>query len=156
MENIVIRKATISDLDLVQKLTQEMLVSDTENDPDLISSWALGDEAKDYLIGLLARKEGACFIAEIQDKPVGFVIGEYKTIQKFRPVKRSELESILVDKNYRGKGIGEKLLEEFTKWSKSMGMERIVLSVVHDNSNAVNFYEKRQFKSIRLILEKDI
>jgi len=53
------------------------------------------------------------------------------------------INQIIVDKEYKRKGIGKRLLEEAEKKAKELGIKVIDLFVSEKNAEAVNFYEKR-------------
>jgi GNAT superfamily N-acetyltransferase len=51
-----------------------------------------------------------------------------------------ELQSILVDKNHRGNGIGKSLLSHSEKWAKETGHTKLMLSSRVQLENAHKFY----------------
>jgi len=54
--------------------------------------------------------------------------------------------SIVVDKNFRGKGIGKLLIKEFEDIAKKQNKSFITLSVRKSNKTAIQFYKKLGFK----------
>jgi ribosomal protein S18 acetylase RimI-like enzyme len=66
----------------------------------------------------------------------------YKSFASFRGQQGFYLEDIFIDKNYRGLGIGEKLLKNIAQTAKSQGAERIDFQVLDWNTLAISFYEK--------------
>ena len=62
----------------------------------------------------------------------------------------------MVKENYRGRGIGEKLFNEFIKWSREHGAERIKVSASAGNSRAIKFYERVNFVPYATELEYEI
>ena len=58
------------------------------------------------------------------------------------------LDALCVDKQYRRKGIGEKLLELTELKAKSDGYATLSLLVWRDNVKALKFYDKNGFKKI--------
>lgn len=53
-----------------------------------------------------------------------------------------------VKKEYRGQGIGKSLLERALNHSKSIGLEKIELTVYTDNKSAVGLYKKYGFTEV--------
>lgn len=68
--------------------------------------------------------------------------------------------SLLVDKHYRGLGIGEGIVREILKRASTLGAERVNLMVNDQNERAINLYRKIGFQRISIpkldsVLEKD-
>lgn len=59
--------------------------------------------------------------------------------------------SIAVHPNYRGIGIGEKLLRENIKKLRDLGAKRIVLEVKVDNIQALRLYQKLGFRIVKTL-----
>lgn len=62
--------------------------------------------------------------------------------------KRWHVGMVYVDKAYRGKGIGLKLMNKIKQWGKEDGMIALSLTVFKSNKAAVKLYEKIGFKSL--------
>jgi [ribosomal protein S18]-alanine N-acetyltransferase len=86
------------------------------------------------------------FVAEIKKKIVGYVCVFYRNNSN-----KSRIYSIVVDKEFQGKGIGNKLLcfaERQARKDKKIAM---TLEVDVDNLVAKSIYLKRGYKPIRTI-----
>lgn len=59
--------------------------------------------------------------------------------------KYALVEDIVVDKNYRGHGVGRKLIEQAERWAKNGGMPGIMLETQSNNVNACKFYKSCGF-----------
>jgi Acetyltransferase (GNAT) family len=59
--------------------------------------------------------------------------------------KYTYVEDIKVDKQYRGYGVGKKLIEQAKRWMKDGGMTGIMLETQNNNVRACNFYESCGF-----------
>ena len=55
---------------------------------------------------------------------------------------------IIVDPDYRGKGVGSRLLEKAIQKAEFLGFEKICLSTFHTNSNAISLYKKFGFQEV--------
>lgn len=55
------------------------------------------------------------------------------------------VEDIVVDKNYRGYGIGRKLIEQAKRWAHDGGMAGIMLETQSNNVKACEFYRNCGF-----------
>lgn len=54
--------------------------------------------------------------------------------------KYALVEDIVVDRNYRGHGIGRKLIKQAKRWAENCGMPGIMLETQSNNVNACKFY----------------
>ncbi len=60
--------------------------------------------------------------------------------------KIAYLYHVCVDEKYRNKGVGTKLIEEFSNISKDKGAKYIKLNAFENNKEAINLYKKIGFK----------
>jgi ribosomal protein S18 acetylase RimI-like enzyme len=78
-------------------------------------------------------------LAEDSGKVVGYVCGEENK------AKVVSLNILVVDKNYRGLGIGKLLVNEFIKKAKRMKYKDVYLLSPKWNKKTLNFYRKLGF-----------
>lgn len=155
MASVIIRKAKEEELKIAQDLNHQLFEHDLEYDPLLDMNWPY--EKEEYFRNRISEKDGVCFVAEVDGKVVGYLIGAMIEPYTYRKIKKqSELENTLVKEEFRGRGIGEKLFEEFVKWSKEHGAERIKVSASADNFGAIKFYQRVGFKPYATELEYEI
>jgi RimJ/RimL family protein N-acetyltransferase len=87
-------------------------------------------------------KIGACFTAEDRGRPVGMA---NLYIQPYKKLAHQCLLSIIVDKEYRSRGIGKMLVEQLIK----AGKEQFNLSMLHlevyEGNPAIRLYERMGF-----------
>ena len=62
--------------------------------------------------------------------------------------EEAEIEPLIVNKTYRGKGIGEKLIEKVVSESRKMGMKFLCIKPVARNVKTIRFLYKRGFKNL--------
>ncbi len=83
-------------------------------------------------------------LAVCRKEPVGYLLT--------RPREKSmNIDSIAVDKTYRGLGIGGKMMRLAIKKSRIMKMKRVFLEVKINNKKAINFYKRLGFRNVRII-----
>ncbi len=82
------------------------------------------------------------FVAEIKGKIVGYIFGYIYRDE-------GEIVSISVHPDYRGLGIGNKLMETFISLLKNKGGKRCFLQVRVSNITAIEFYKKLGFKILK-------
>ena len=103
------------------------------------------------------EKENACFVAEIQGKPVGFMIS-YILTAGFGEAKSAWIATLGVDPNFMGQGIGAGLAEEIFKYYKAKGIENVYTSVRWDSTDMLSFFktlgfDRSNFINLRKIIE---
>jgi len=72
-------------------------------------------------------------------KVVGFICGS------INGEKEARIMILVVDKEYRGQGIGRKLLELFEEEAKKLKVEKMRLEVKTSNKVAISLYKKIGF-----------
>ena len=89
---------------------------------------------------LFVDKDKMFFVAEENDNIVGYILGE--------PMKGNiaNLGLLAVDKKYRGKGIGKKLIEAMRKRCNEKGLNYLLLYATKNNKKTLEFYRKCGFK----------
>lgn len=101
---------------------------------------------KYYFKWLFRRDREGLFVAEIDEKPVGFVACDAYW-HSFFDESIGEIHEIVVAKEYKGRGIGKKLMEVAEEYLKSKGYKKIELWVGERNHTARKFYEKLGYKA---------
>jgi ribosomal protein S18 acetylase RimI-like enzyme len=152
--DVTIRKATIEELPRIQKLSQELFFSDFSNDPLLNTNWTYSPEGEKSFTSRIMDEDKFCFVAEVNKEIIGYASGSTMPILAWRPVKRLEMENLIVTEKYRGQGIGEKLAQAVFDLGKSLGMERVMVASYAMNDGAVKFYKRVGFVQDTLHLEK--
>ncbi len=59
--------------------------------------------------------------------------------------KYLEMDNVVVDKEYRSKGVGNLLTEHIIEFAKENGVRTIMLDAYRENEKAHNFYERFGF-----------
>jgi GNAT superfamily N-acetyltransferase len=66
------------------------------------------------------------------------------------------LEDVIVQREYRGQGLGRRLVEQVCAWAKSQGMVRVTLLADKDNSAALAFYETLGFAPSAMVVRRKL
>jgi ribosomal protein S18 acetylase RimI-like enzyme len=90
------------------------------------------------------RDNDACFVAEFQDKVVGFMIS-YILTAGFGEAKSAWIATFGVNPNFMGRGIGASLAEEIFKFYRSKGIENVYTSVRWDSTDLLSFFKTLGF-----------
>lgn len=107
------------------------------------------------------ENDGKCYLAIDDNKVVGLIMGcvrqydEYDYLD-YKCPRCGEVTELVVSKNARGNGIGQKLMDTMEKYFKSIGCEYITIDVFAYNKNAIKFYENNGYHTRGLIDIKKI
>lgn len=118
---------------------REMLISDYEA---VINLWNETEnlslreaDSKQGIDAYLMRNKGLSFVALCDDKIIGaLLVGT--------DGRRGYLQHLAVSAEYRGKGIGKKLVSQSIRALSSIGISKTHLFVLNNNVKAQIFYEK--------------
>ena len=92
------------------------------------------------------------FVAVINSKIVGYV-----DIIFFQDIAHGgflgQIQNLIVAKEYRGQGIGKRLVKKAIDFAKEMGFKELHVWTKFDNVKAISLYEKMGFKRSSLLLE---
>jgi ribosomal protein S18 acetylase RimI-like enzyme len=87
------------------------------------------------------------FIAKENDEPVGYalvrIVGGSETWKSGDQI--AELETFSILPEYRGMGIGSRLMAEIYSFLREEGIREVGVTVVETNVQAIRFYEKHGF-----------
>jgi GNAT superfamily N-acetyltransferase len=104
-------------------------------------------------------------VAEVEGEAVGDAYAELHEpvadadVQPQRDVgrRRAYLEYLAVQANYRGQGVGGRLLEAVEQWARDKGAELISTDTnLRSNFGAVEFYESHGYEKQAVILRKPL
>ena len=130
--DFLIRKGLKKDMDSVYKLIHELAIY--ENEPEAVKI-SVNDLIKD---GFKETPEFEIFVAEVDQKIVGMAL-YYKRYSTWQG-RSMHLEDLIVNQDYRGKGIGKALYIEVMKIAFNNGIERVEWEVIDWNKPAIDFY----------------
>ncbi|OUN25895.1 GNAT family N-acetyltransferase [Blautia sp. An81] len=95
-------------------------------------------------------------LAEEKSVVIGLCIGTLRKKSGMVEMKTMYIEDLIVDRNFRGKGIASQLYEEMEERGRNTGAKRLDLMVWEFNSDAKRFYEKQGMRPQRYIYEKEL
>ena len=120
-------------------------------------SYRKNDDAHCYMQKMIddaINMNGKIFIAEEKNQVVGFIQGVIIEHKKgddeiydlsHAPSKEGWIGLLFVRPEYRGNGIGQKLLDKIKEYFKSENCTSIKLLVLSDNEHAISVYKKNGF-----------
>ena len=155
MDDLIIRKAHINDLEYIQELNNELFKLEKENyDPTLVSNWPLTEEGKKYFEDLINNHY--VVVATINNEIVGYLAGSINEKGSYEDVQYGEINNMFINDNYRGYGIGKKLINSFKDYCKERNINNLIVTASSKNINAINFYKNNGFNDFNLTLTMNI
>jgi len=93
-------------------------------------------------------------VAESNQEIVG-LIHQVFYLDPFHAGLNSYITSLFVKKPYRKKGIGSQLLKKAIENAKKKGVIEVHVDTEENNANAIEFYQKHEFKKVGVIFERN-
>lgn len=151
MENVIIRCATLNDLQAIQNLNYELFKLEKENfDPTLVVNWPLSEEGKEYFEDLIDNQYVA--VAVLNDNIIGYLAGTINELGSYEMIQYGEINNMLVDNKYRGSGVGNQLINKFKDYCADKGIHNLKVVASAKNINAIKFYKKQGFEEFDITL----
>jgi len=142
-EQIKIRAATEEDAENMLAIQSEVLAEVDYLITTLEEFQQTIDEQRKWIQAKLENERELILIAQYQEKIVGWLV--------FQSPNRKRLAhtgsfGMMILKEYRGLGIGKRLLEKLLKWAElNPYIEKISLGVFSTNESAIALYKKMGF-----------
>ncbi|GIV36401.1 MAG: N-acetyltransferase [Cyclobacteriaceae bacterium] len=148
MDKIVISKATINDIDLLQKIGRQTFLEtfSAGNTDENMQKYLDEAFSKTKLTTELDDQNAEFYFATLDGNVIGYLkinFGQSQT--ELQDNKAVEIERIYVLKEYHGKGVGQLLLDKAIKIARQKNADYIWLGVWEENPRAINFYKKNGF-----------
>ena len=112
--------------------------------------------SKDSFENLISNKEIISILAEKDHKVVGVCIVSMLNKSGMVQMKTAYVDELVVDENFRRRGIGRALFSEAERRAKKLGAKRIDLMVWSFNETALHAYDSYGMTPQRYIYEKGI
>lgn len=144
--NLKFRQATREDLpEIVRMLADDFLGSKRERfENPLPDSYVKAFEE------IAADKNNELVVAELEGAVVGTLQITFTPSISFQGGKRATVESVRVDENYRGRGIGKQLMLWAIERAKAENCFAVQLTTNSERQNAHRFYEDLGFTGSHL------
>ncbi|MBL7760299.1 MAG: GNAT family N-acetyltransferase [Sediminibacterium sp.] len=148
MNNIVISKAGIQDLKQLQEISTETFVQtfaevNTKEDMEKYLSEHL---SLSKLSAELNNAESDFYFAQLNDQVIGYLKTNSGAAQtELKEADGLEVERIYVLKEFKGKNVGQVLLDKAITVAHDQKAAYIWLGVWEENYRAIRFYEKNGF-----------
>ena len=128
MENVLVEKFTLSDLDLIKDVLET----------DFDDFWNVNTLEQE-----LTNENSNYLVAKIENQIVGFA--GIKSV-----LDEADIMNIVTKKDKRNLGIGSALLEKLLNVAKEKEIKKITLEVNESNISAIHLYKNFGFKEISI------
>jgi ribosomal protein S18 acetylase RimI-like enzyme len=142
MDEITIRNATLSDLDVLLTFEQELIKAERPFDKTIRR-----DPVNYYdLKGMILDNQVSVVVAEMNNIVVSCGAAIIKQARSYLDHKDyANFGFMYTLPAYRGMGINKKVLDSLRSWAQSKGYNEMRLTVYSDNIPAIKAYEKAGF-----------
>ena len=127
MEPIIVRKAQQADIPAILEIEWECFQEDSFS--------------KEQFAYLISRSKGTFYVMMEEDRVIAYV-----SLLFHGGTRYLRIYSIAVHPDFRGKKVGQLLIEQIAVIAQKQGLKRITLEVNVSNSPAIHLYEKNGFK----------
>ncbi|WP_210489028.1 GNAT family N-acetyltransferase [Rufibacter aurantiacus] len=148
MEEITIRKATLTDIELLQKIGRQTF-SETfsvSNSEENMKKYLEEGFSLEKLTTELTDQNAEFYFAELAGEVIGYLkLNSGQSQTELQDDKALEIERIYVLKDFHGKKVGQILYEKGVQIAKERNASFVWLGVWEGNQRAINFYKKNGF-----------
>ena len=109
---------------------------------------------------LLDAVDVIIFVAEVSDKIVGlaevYLRKDDAATSEQLAYQYGYLQSLLVGANFRGRGIGERLLKAAEQWARERGASELRLETWEYNGGPLGFYQQQGYRTLKRTLVRSL
>lgn len=134
------------------------MVNNSKYDSKLNIDWEYAKYGESEIKKIASQEKGQTFVAQHEGKLIGYISGSIKTEEYNLPhaCLVAEIINVSVLPQYQSYGVGAKLVDKFTNWSKEQGAQISRVNSYIKNKRAINFYEELGYNHIDITLEKKL
>ncbi|NMA73618.1 MAG: GNAT family N-acetyltransferase [Bacteroidales bacterium] len=141
-----IRIAEEEDLPQIKKLYRDFFSLMASIQPDIIRE---AEQEEDFFQEMMDSDTSDILVVEADEKIIGFmVLCEQITLPYncFVQYTYAYLMDIMIQEEYRNKGVAKALIKKAKEWAKSRDLAYLDLNVLARNSNAIQFFKTEGFR----------
>lgn len=148
MSKIAIIKATINDIDQLQKIGRQTFYETfaSGNTEENMKNYLDEGFSVSKLTTELSNNNAEFYFATLDDNVIGYLKVNFgKSQTELQDDKALEIERIYVLKEFHGKNVGQLLYDQAIQIAGQKKADYIWLGVWEENPRAINFYKKNGF-----------
>ncbi len=142
MKNLIVRKATLNDLDTLLVFEQGVITAERPFDPTLKTGHTYYYEIEK----MITAPDVELVVVEFEKNIIGC---GYARIENAKPylqhAHHAYLGFMYVVPTHRGKGVNKMIIDTLVAWSVSQNITELRLDVYQDNGPAIKAYQKAGF-----------
>ncbi|MEX2442497.1 MAG: GNAT family N-acetyltransferase [Alkalispirochaeta sp.] len=152
MVHVEYRELALHEIDTIAPLWRKLNAHHARHSPDF-SEVFRGIDFESRIRRLRRhRKLLRVIVADVPGGgPVGYAIG---SITDTYDTQRGELDSMYVEEEWRGQGIGRELTSSILNWLDGSGITNIIIAVAAGNEEAIEFYGRLGFAPRAITLRR--
>ena len=131
---ITIRECTAEDVPGITRLSHQL-------------GYAISEEQTLQNINALLQSDNNKVYVAVDEKVIGWIGLAYTVSVESPPI--CLINGLIVDENYRSKGIGKMLIEKAKEWSRNKGVDKLRLRCNAKRTEAHRFYINAGFTEIK-------
>ncbi len=139
---IIVRPAVKADMEAMVVLLEQLFAIEKDFTPDALCQ-------RKGLALLLAGQTSVILVAQVEEKVVGMASMQC-LISTAQGGPAGLVEDVVVDGEWRGQGLGRRLLQALEDHARSVGLTRLQLLADRQNQPALDFYEKQAWTLTQL------
>jgi GNAT superfamily N-acetyltransferase len=154
---IILRTALPTDQDAIVALIQQLNGFEADLTGDRLRDHAAALAYHDELLQRLAKRDGRIFVATEAGEVVaamGFVVQTDAAYVTEDVREYAVVTDLVVDARFRGRGIGQMLLNEAERLARTAGLRRLTIAALVANERAERTYREFGFEPYVTILTK--
>lgn len=148
MDNIKITKATLNDIEQLQKIgrqTFEETFSESNSEENM-KNYLEGGFSNEKLTTELNDQNSEFYFATVNKEVIGYLKINFGPSQtELKDSKALEIERIYVSKEFHGQSVGQLLYDKAIQMAKQKNVDYVWLGVWEENPRAIRFYRKNGF-----------
>lgn len=148
MENIDIKKATIKDIEQLQKIGRQTFFEtfSAGNTEKNMKEYLEKGFSIEKLTAELSDENSEFYFAELGNNIIGYLkLNSGQSQTELKDSKALEIERIYVLKEFQGKKVGQLLYHKAMQIARQINADYLWLGVWEENPRAISFYKKNGF-----------
>lgn len=154
--SIQICKAAQENVKDLIDLNYKLFLHDLPSDKYLFKDWPYSESGNSYFNKSISDDKYCALVAKDNDKVIGYLVGYIWDHCDYRPILTAEIDNMLVLEEYRGRGVGKALIDEFKKWCKTNDVVDMIVMTYTNNINTLEFYKKNGFEDLSVRLHQSL
>ena len=159
MPSIALRTALPHDRDTVVELIHQLNVFEADLVGDRRRDYGGANAYYDELILRLTRRNGRIVLAEANGIVVGamgFSLDQDAAYVAHEVRSHGTVTDLIVHEEWRGRGVGQLLLNEAERLTKEAGLKRLMIGALVANERAIRTYDRFGFEPYVAFLKKEL